>query len=193
MQYIRRSIAFFFALQQLKLDLATISASNYNDIFQHLGKGDPGFQNLLTKVSRAKPLLLPFFNHKDNIVKLIVDVDNALVKHPLFKWTLTRSLLVSIQDIMKVTDRYVRTEWTQEMRVDELHFMFSLLSFVRYYKSSLTNRKLFSNFNLEFIDSEAFLILKEYKEDFGADTIYSFYSLAFSDLPAKGSKDKRGL
>lgn len=193
MQYLRRSVAFFFALQQLKLDLATISADQYAAIFNRLSINDPGMQVLLTKVLKAKHLLLPFIHHKEGIQRVISDVDHTLVKHPLYKWSLTQCLLVSSREVMLITDPYVREEWTQEMREDELHFMFSLVSLLRYHKDALCKVSVLDNhFNVDFVVEEAFIVLKEYRASFGEDSVYWFYHLAFTDLPKpkKGAKEK---
>lgn len=188
MQYLRRSVALFFALQQLKLDLATLSVDQYVYIFDQMRSNDPGLQGLLARTVRAKNLLLPFFHYRDTGVRRISDTDNVLLKHPLYKWTLTQSMLVYGPEIVKITDRYARGEWSKDMREDEVHFMFSLLSLVKHYKASLSDRNLFSHFDLNLIEEEAFLILKEYGEDFDLDTLYLFYQLAFSPIPKKGEK-----
>lgn len=191
MQYLRRSIAFFFALQQLKLDLASIASNQYQEIFDKMSSSDPGLRVLLTRVVKAKQLLIPFTHHRDTVVRIIADTDNVLIKHPLCSWSLTQSLLVSMPDILKITDRYAREEWVQEKREDEVHFMFSLLSLVKYHKESIANKKLFDHFNVNKIEDEAFLVLKEYGDDFGVDSVYLFYQLAFTPIPKKGTKEKR--
>lgn len=188
MQYLRRSVAFFFALQQLKLDLASSSVEQYQEIFNSLLSNDPGLQVLMTKTVKAKNMLMPFLRYRETSVRMVSDTDNVLLKHPLYKWTLTQSMLVYIQDIMKITDGYARQEWTQEMREDEIHFMFSLLSLVNFYRESLANKKCFDHFSSNSIEDEAFLILREYGDDFGMDSVYYFYQLAFSPLPEKTNK-----
>lgn len=191
MQYLRRSVALFFALQQLKLDLASISVDQYQEIFNSLLSNDPGLQVLMTKTVKAKNMLMPFLRYRESGVRMVSDTDNVLLKHPLYKWTLTQSMLVYINDILKITDGYARQEWTQEMREDEVHFMFSLLSMVKFYQESIANKKCFDHFNANYIEDEAFLVLKEYGDDFGLDSVYYFYQLAFTPLPKKGSKEKR--
>ena len=191
MQYLRRSVAFFFALQQLKLDLASISVDQYQEIFNSLLSNDPGLQVLMTKTIKAKNMIMPFLKYRESGVRMVSDTDNVLLKHPLYKWTLTQSLLVHFKEIMKITDGYARQEWTQEMREDEVHFMFSLLALVKFYRESIGNKKHFDHFDANSIEDEAFLVLKEYGDDFGLDSVYYFYQLAFSPLPKKGTKEKR--